>query len=114
MNGLGAVTVCLLLYAAVSNVRGGHQLEQEILGSAAFMFVSASLGLLLACFLGSGGLDAGAVVFTTGLRDFAVAAALATQAFGPGAASVGGVYGALMLLAGALAATWMRRRPSRR
>jgi BASS family bile acid:Na+ symporter len=110
LNGLAAVTVCLLLYAAVSNVHGGHRLAQEILGSAAFMIASAALGLLLSQRLRTHALDPGAVAFTTGLRDFAVAAALATQAFSPAAASVGGIYGALMLLAGALAATWMRRR----
>ena len=39
-----------------------------------------------------------------GLRDFAVAAALAAQAFGPAAATVCGVYGVLVLLVGAAAA----------
>jgi predicted Na+-dependent transporter len=38
------------------------------------------------------------------MRDFAVAAALATQAFGPGAGVVPGVYGVVMLLAGTIAA----------
>jgi predicted Na+-dependent transporter len=42
--------------------------------------------------------------FVIGLRDFAVAAALAAQAFGPPAATVAGVYGVLMLLVGAAAA----------
>jgi hypothetical protein len=37
-------------------------------------------------------------------RDFAVAAKLASQAFGTRAASVAGTYGVLMLIAGALAA----------
>ena len=44
-----------------------------------------------------------AVAFAVGLRDFAVAATLATQAFGDPAATVGGIYGVLMLVAGALA-----------
>jgi predicted Na+-dependent transporter len=38
------------------------------------------------------------------MRDFAVAAALATQAFGTAAAAVPGVYGVVMLVAGAIAA----------
>jgi len=50
------------------------------------------------------------VAFAVGLRDFAVAATLATQAFGPRAATVGGVYGVLMLIAGALATAALRRR----
>lgn len=37
------------------------------------------------------------------LRDFAVAAALAAQAFNPAAATVAGVYGVLMLITGAAA-----------
>jgi hypothetical protein len=55
-------------------------------------------------------LDRTAVLLSTWLRDFAVAAVLATEAFGTRAGSVAGVYGALMLLAGAAAATIIRRR----
>ena len=43
------------------------------------------------------------------LRDFAVAAALAAQAFGPAAATVSGVYGVLMLLLGSAAAHLLPR-----
>jgi bile acid:Na+ symporter, BASS family len=43
------------------------------------------------------------------MRDFAVAAALASQAFGPGAAAVAGVYGVVMLLAGSAAAGLVAR-----
>jgi predicted Na+-dependent transporter len=45
------------------------------------------------------------------LRDFAVAAALAAQAFGPPAATVSAVYGVLMLLLGAAAAHLIATRP---
>ncbi|MGI9183613.1 MAG: hypothetical protein ACR2GZ_01400 [Solirubrobacteraceae bacterium] len=38
------------------------------------------------------------------MRDFAVAAALAAQAFGPRTAAVPGVYGVVMLVAGAVVA----------
>lgn len=48
--------------------------------------------------------------FVIGLRDFAVAAALASQAFGPSAATVAGVYGVLMLLVAAAGAQLLRRR----
>jgi predicted Na+-dependent transporter len=47
--------------------------------------------------------------FCLGLRDFAVAAALAGQAFGPRAAVVAGVYGVMMLVAGAALAAAERR-----
>ena len=50
-----------------------------------------------------------AVGFAVALRDFAVAATLATQAFGPRAAAVAGIYGVLMLITGALTATTLRR-----
>jgi predicted Na+-dependent transporter len=48
--------------------------------------------------------------FVIGLRDFAVAAALASQAFEPSAATVAGVYGVLMLLVAAAGAQLLRRR----
>jgi predicted Na+-dependent transporter len=41
------------------------------------------------------------LALTIGMRDFAVAAALAAGAFGSPAARVAGIYGVLMLLAGA-------------
>jgi predicted Na+-dependent transporter len=109
-NGLSAIVLCALLYAAVSGVGGGHELLVELAGGALFLLVAGALGCGLARALRPTGLDPAAVVFTTGLRDFAVAATLARQAFGPVAAGVGGVYGALMLLTGAIAATVLRRR----
>ncbi len=114
-NGLSALAVCALLYAAVSGVSGGHQLLNGLLGSAIFIIVAAAFGGVLARGLRAGGLrlDPAVVVFTTTLRDFAVAATLARQAFGSAAAGVGGVYGALMLLTGAWAATLLRRRAAR-
>jgi predicted Na+-dependent transporter len=111
LNGLAALAVCALLYAAISGVRGGHQLIQDLIASLAFMTVAFIIGAAISRALGVGyGLDRTAVLFTSWLRDFAVAAALATQAFGAAAGSVAGVYGALMLLAGAGAATWIRGR----
>jgi predicted Na+-dependent transporter len=49
------------------------------------------------------------VGFAVAPRDFAVAATLATQAFGASAATVAGIYGVLMLITGALTATAVRR-----
>jgi predicted Na+-dependent transporter len=45
------------------------------------------------------------------MRDFAVAAALATAAFGPQAAAPLGLYGIAVLVWGTAAAGWLRRRP---
>lgn len=108
LNGLSSLTVCVLLYAALSGVSGDGQLLREIAGSLAFMVAAAAIALLAVRRLG--GFDPAAVGLTTWLRDFAVAAALASQAFGARAASVAGIYGALMLLAGAITATVLRRR----
>jgi len=44
------------------------------------------------------------------MRDFAVAAGIATAAFGPPAAAPLGIYGVLVLLAGALAAQLTHRK----
>jgi predicted Na+-dependent transporter len=111
LNGLAALTVCALLYAAISGVRGGHQLIQEIVASLAFMIIAFFVGAFVARTLAAKrDLDRTAVLLSTWLRDFAVAAVLATEAFGTRAGSVAGVYGALMLLAGAAAATIIRRR----
>ena len=111
LNGLAALAVCALLYAAISGVHGGHQLAQDIIAGLVFMVVAFIVGGLVSRALGTGyGLDRTAVLLTSWLRDFAVAATLATQAFGAAAGSVAGVYGALMLLAGAAAATLIRRR----
>ena len=109
LNGVAALVVCGLLYAAISGVHGGHQLLDGLAGSVIFIVASAGLGLVIRRAARGAGLDPAAVVFTTGLRDFAVAAALANEAFGTRAASVAGEYGAVMLLAGAAAASLVRR-----
>lgn len=115
LNGLAALTVCALLYAAISGVHGGHELIQDITASVAFMLAAFAVGTLASRALGAAyELDRTAVLLTSWLRDFAVAAVLATQAFGTAAGSVAGVYGALMLLAGAAAATVIRRGSSLR
>jgi hypothetical protein len=108
LNGLSALTVCLLLYAALSGVGGGHQLAQAALGSVLFMLAAGIVALVLARIARP--LNTSAVALTSWLRDFAVAAALATQAFGAATASVAGIYGALMLLIGAITATLLRHR----
>jgi BASS family bile acid:Na+ symporter len=109
LGGLSAAIVCVLVYAALSGVSGGGSaLRDAALASLAFLAASAVLALGLARLAAPA--ERTAVGLATGLRDFAVAATLATQAFGPAAAGVAGVYGVLMLVAGALAATALRRR----
>ena len=53
---------------------------------------------------------AAALLLTTSMRDFAIAAALATAAFGPPAAAPLGLYGILVLIWGTAAAGILRRR----
>jgi predicted Na+-dependent transporter len=113
LNGSAALLVCALLYAAISGIHGGHQLIDGLLGSAAFIVVSAVVAVAIRGTALFDGLDPTALLLTTSLRDFAVAAALAAQAFGTRAASVAGEYGALMLLVGAITASVMRRRAER-
>jgi len=52
---------------------------------------------------------ASSVLLTTSMRDFAIAAGLATAAFGTAAAAPLGLYGVLVLLWGTGAAGWLRR-----
>jgi len=101
-EGVGALAVAALVYAALSGTRGVHGLAAAVLASALFLAVSAGLGeLWRRRAVAGGGVDTaipGALAIA--MRDFAVAAALASQAFGNRAAAVPGVYGVLMLLAG--------------
>ncbi len=110
LAGLASLTVVLLLYCAMSGAPGGEELVSAAAASALFLVVS---GIAVAAWALVAPRDlrfTGALVIE--LRDFAVAAALAAQAFGPPAATVSAVYGVLMLLLGAAAAQLLNRRRS--
>jgi bile acid:Na+ symporter, BASS family len=101
LSGLASLTVVLLLYCAMSGAPGGDELLSAAAASGLFLGVS---GIAVAVWVLVAPRDlrlTGALVIE--LRDFAVAAALAAQAFGPPAATVPAVYGVLMLLLGAAA-----------
>ncbi|HTW43615.1 MAG TPA: hypothetical protein VMD79_15015 [Solirubrobacteraceae bacterium] len=102
-EGVAALTVAVLVYAALSGTRGAHHLGAALLASVAFLLVCACLAELWRR-LDAHRASALPGAFTIGMRDFAVAAALATQAFGTAAGAVPGVYGVVMLLAAAIAA----------
>ena len=106
-DGVAAITVVVLVYAALSGTRGAHHLAAALLASAALLAVSAGLGELWRRRARPEAAIPGALAIA--MRDFAVAAALATQAFGTAAGAVPGVYGVLMLLAGSAAAGWFAR-----
>lgn len=107
LSAAGTLTVATLVYAALSGADGGASLGPALLGSIAFLAVSAVLALAWVR-----AVDVAyrtTVPLAVGMRDFAVAAAMASEAFGPPAAAVAGVYGVLVLVAGAAVATVLRR-----
>jgi bile acid:Na+ symporter, BASS family len=104
--GLAALVLAGLVYAALSG-SDHDRLGGALVASAAFVAACA-----LVATLWPAGTDRITSGFTVGLRDFAVAAALAEQAFGAAAAGVPAAYGVLMLLAGSAATTVIRRRSS--
>ena len=98
-DGVAALIVVGLVYAALSGTHGAHGLGGALLASLAFLLVS---GVLAAAWQRGARAGPTAVpgALAIAMRDFAVAAALAAQAFGDRAAVVPGVYGVVMLLAG--------------
>jgi predicted Na+-dependent transporter len=85
--------------------------------SAGYATVAAALVVFLLCSAVIGRLlglhaprpVAAALLLTTSMRDFAIAAGLATAAFGPAAAAPLGLYGILVLVWGTAAAGTLRR-----
>jgi predicted Na+-dependent transporter len=90
----------------------------EVRLSASYGAVAVALALFLAGSAGAGRLlgarssrPAGrALLLTTSMRDFAIAAALAAAAFGPAAAAPLGLYGVAVLIWGTAAAGALRAR----
>ena len=102
LQGLSALAVVVLVYAAMSAASEATELAAAA-GAAALFLAASALPVAFWLALAPTELRAtGALVIE--LRDFAVAAAMAAQAFGPSAATVSGVYGVMMLLLGAAAA----------
>jgi predicted Na+-dependent transporter len=105
-TALAAVTALVALIAA------------EVRLSARYLAVTAALIAFLAGSALAGRLagararrPAGiAVLLTTSMRDFAIAAGLAAAAFGPAAAAPLGLYGVLVMVWGTAAAGFLRRR----
>lgn len=107
LTGAAAVTVAVLVYAAMSGAADDGGLLEALGASALFLALAGLPAAAWARFAAPELRITGALVI--GLRDFAVAAALAVQAFGPAAGTVAGVYGVLMLLVGAAAAQLLPR-----
>jgi bile acid:Na+ symporter, BASS family len=110
-DGIAALAVIVLVYASLSGTHGSHGLGAALVASVAFCAGSAALGWLWHARLSPSTAAATPGALAIGMRDFAVAAALAGQAFGTRAAVVPGVYGVVMLVAGTAFVTVTRRRP---
>ncbi len=113
-DGVAALAVIALVYASLSGTHGAHGLAPALLASLAFGAGSALLGWLWHARLAPAAELAVPGALAIAMRDFAVAAALATQAFGTRAATVPGVYGVVILVAGAAFVAITRRRRARR
>ena len=78
------------------------------------IFLAGSILLGLAIGRGSQRPVAVSLLLTTSMRDFAIAAGIATTAFGPAAAAPLGLYGILVLVWGTASAGTFRRTGPRR
>jgi BASS family bile acid:Na+ symporter len=104
------LALLLLLWQVASQIRLNSAYVTVIAALVVYVAGSALLGGVLA--LRSPPSRATAILLPVAMRDFAVAAGIATAAFGPAAAAPLGAYGVLVLLAGSLAAIIARRRPA--
>jgi len=102
---LAAVAALVALIAAEVHFSAGYAAVAAAL--VVFLLCSAVIGRLLG--LRSPRPVAAALLLTTSMRDFAIAAGLATAAFGPPAAAPLGLYGILVLVWGTAAAGTLRR-----
>jgi len=103
---LAAVAALVALIAAEVRFSAGYATVAAAL--VVFLLASAVIGRLLG--LRAPRPVAAALLLTTSMRDFAIAAGLAAAAFGPAAAAPLGLYGILVLVWGTAAAGTLRRR----
>jgi predicted Na+-dependent transporter len=113
---LGTVSLLVLLWQVASQIQLRAGEASVLLALLAYLAGGAALGWLLSR---GAGTTAGpdrrtAIVLTTAMRDFAVAAGIAASAFGAAAAAPLGIYGLLVLIFGSAAAYAAQRRSRRR
>jgi predicted Na+-dependent transporter len=121
---LGTVSLLVLLWQVASQIEVRASEAGVLLALLAYLAGGAALGWLLARGAASTtGSATGpatgpdrrtAIVLTTAMRDFAVAAGIAASAFGAAAAAPLGIYGLLVLIFGSAAAYLSRRPPTAR
>lgn len=105
-NLAGLLTVLALVWLVAAQIPLDLGYLRVVLALLVFLLGSTALGALL----GAGLPDRGrtAVLLPVGMRDFAIAAGIAAEAFGPASAAPLGVYGLLVLLLGAVVARLAR------
>jgi predicted Na+-dependent transporter len=112
VKALGTVSLLVLLWEVASELH--LRASDTSVTSALLLYLAggAILGWLLA--LGVPSRWRAAIVLPTAMRDFAVAAGIATSAFGAAAAAPLGIYGILVLVFGTIAAYSAQRRERQR
>ena len=105
---ISTLSVAALVALVASEVHFARSYVSVIVAVVAFLVVSAGVGLVVG--RGAAPQVRGALLLTLSMRDFAIAAGLATAAFGPEAAAALGVYGIAVLLWGTGAAGFLRAR----
>jgi predicted Na+-dependent transporter len=105
---LGTMSLLVLLWEVASELRLRVSDTRVVLALLLYLAGGALLGWLLA--IGAASRRRTAIVLPTAMRDFAVAAGIATSAFGAAAAAPLGIYGILVLVFGTAAVYAARRR----
>ena len=98
---LGTASLLVLLWEVASQLQLRASNTSVLLALLAYLAGGVVLGWLLA--LGAPPAQRTAIVLTTAMRDFAVAAGIAASAFGAAAAAPLGIYGLLVLIFGTVA-----------
>jgi predicted Na+-dependent transporter len=105
---VSTLSVAALVALVASEVHFARSYVAVLLAVVAFVVASAAVGVLAG--RGAGRRVRGALLLTSSMRDFAIAAGLATAAFGPAAAAPLGLYGIAVLIWGTGGAGYMRAR----
>jgi predicted Na+-dependent transporter len=108
LRTLGTVSLLVLLWEVASQLHLQASDTHVVAALVVYLAGSAVIGWLLA--IGVPSERRTAIVLPTAMRDFAVAAGIATSAFGAAAAAPLGIYGILVLVFGTVAVYALRRR----
>jgi BASS family bile acid:Na+ symporter len=104
---LGTISLLVLLWEVASQLHLRASDARVVIALLLYLTAGAVLGWLLA--IGTASRRRTAIVLPTAMRDFAVAAGIATSAFGAAAAAPLGIYGVLVLVFGTVAVYAIRR-----